>query len=833
MLVFLCGLPGYGQFTTILNVPPNIGNNQTIRSSTQVNVSAAGAIGSNFNAGASNGTSTNVQVNSAGFLSQNFKANGGSVVNITGGNVASSFSANSGSTVNITGGNIGFGFTAASGSVVNIKGGVISDNFSAASGSTLNISGGLFPEAVVTGSGTTLTLSGNEFRIDDVPVAGLGAIGNTATVNIFNTGVLTGTLEDGTPFVFTRRDGDTDQIAGPITLKAAALPAVGPAVINLPPGSAPNSVRAGQTINVGAGGFLPYTFQAGRGSTVNINGGTANASLEAAGATVNLNAGNLGDGFDAYRGTVLNVSGGTVGWHLNAGAGSVVNINGGIVGPDMRAYSGSQIKLAGGVVGYGLLAFSGSSLRIQGSEIRVDGQLVPGLQSIGSSTNITLPSDSVLSGTLSDGSPFMFGSDDLLSGTLTLEATSVPAIGPAVINVPGSAAPQSIRAGQKLILSSGGTLPDYFEAGWGSEVQITGGTVGKYFEVANSHVSISSATIGELFGAYSGSVIDMASGAFSGDVRVADHSVFNMRGGSVHQSVYTQSGSRATISGGTVGNYGGCASGSVLQIAGGAIGDQLSISGELRVSAGSVGDHMQVNANGVVNMTGGSVGEWITGWEGSTFNIAGGFVDQWFTAWTGSVVNFSGGTAVGDRFSALGGSAVHLYGTHFVLDGVDVTSTLTPNVPLAISDRGVTLLTSFADGNAVSMLLNVSGDGQHGSIDPSTVVTITLIDFMPGDFNRDGNVDGADYAVWRKLQNSVASSAGAGADGNFDGKVTDADLDVWRAHFRQHLGMPGSGAVAQVEVPEPSGFILLIAFVGTWIAHFRTRQSLGLAAAGR
>jgi hypothetical protein len=43
------------QFTTIINVPPNIGNDQSIGSDTQLNVSAGGSIGYSFDAGAVDG----------------------------------------------------------------------------------------------------------------------------------------------------------------------------------------------------------------------------------------------------------------------------------------------------------------------------------------------------------------------------------------------------------------------------------------------------------------------------------------------------------------------------------------------------------------------------------------------------------------------------------------------------------------------------------------------------------------------------------------------------------------------------------------------------------
>ena len=50
----------------------------------------------------------------------------------------------------------------------------------------------------------------------------------------------------------------------------------------------------------------------------------------------------------------------------------------------------------------------------------------------------------------------------------------------------------------------------------------------------------------------------------------------------------------------------------------------------------------------------------------------------------------------------------------------------------------------------------------------------------PGDFDRNGMVDAADYAVWRKTKDQAGNLA---ADGNGDGIVDDLDFGIWRANF--------------------------------------------------
>jgi hypothetical protein len=62
-----------------------------------------------------------------------------------------------------------------------------------------------------------------------------------------------------------------------------------------------------------------------------------------------------------------------------------------------------------------------------------------------------------------------------------------------------------------------------------------------------------------------------------------------------------------------------------------------------------------------------------------------------------------------------------------------------------------------------------------------------------GDYNRSGEIDTADYVVWRKtLGTNVA--AYTGADGSGDGVVDEADYPVWRAQYGQSAPVTSHGA---------------------------------------
>lgn len=72
---------------------------------------------------------------------------------------------------------------------------------------------------------------------------------------------------------------------------------------------------------------------------------------------------------------------------------------------------------------------------------------------------------------------------------------------------------------------------------------------------------------------------------------------------------------------------------------------------------------------------------------------------------------------------------------------------------------------------------------------------------VPGDYNNNGKVDGADYVLWRNggpLQNEVDTP----------GTVNAADYTAWRARFGNTSGA-GAG-LAGASVPEPGTFVYLV-----------------------
>jgi hypothetical protein len=78
----------------------------------------------------------------------------------------------------------------------------------------------------------------------------------------------------------------------------------------------------------------------------------------------------------------------------------------------------------------------------------------------------------------------------------------------------------------------------------------------------------------------------------------------------------------------------------------------------------------------------------------------------------------------------------------------------------------------------------------------TSTVDATLLPELPGDFNNDGNVDAADYVVWRK------------------NGMTQAEFNTWRANFGAMAGGGGAGlteaSYSDANVPEPTALALAV-----------------------
>jgi hypothetical protein len=124
----------------------------------------------------------------------------------------------------------------------------------------------------------------------------------------------------------------------------------------------------------------------------------------------------------------------------------------------------------------------------------------------------------------------------------------------------------------------------------------------------------------------------------------------------------------------------------------------------------------------------------------------------------------------------------------------------------------------YSDGELASsgnIFTTLGNSTTPGTISLATVSTVVRTNLSAGpalpDYNENGVVDAADYALWRNTRGQMG--AGLAADGNNDGTVNQPDYDLWRANFGKLVTMPGSGAAlafSMASVPEPASGILLL-----------------------
>lgn len=457
-------------------------------------------------------------------------------------------------------------------------------------------------------------------------------------------------------------------------------------VFNLPPGLSPGFVGDLQQLNVADGGFDGNFSAAGPGSEVNITGGFLRGFL-AVGSEVNISGGTIGIGFEAGSGSVVNVSGGTVGlpFGFDALSGSEVNISGGTVGRDFRAFPGSAVNISGGTFGDFFNADPGSDVELLGGEFRLNGNPF-------AEPTVTLGEGDIFTGTLQDGSAFIFGASAIRFAGVTLTEVALPTLDltPIVVDTPMPARPSGLRVGQTLNLRDSGVLGANFEV-VDATLNIEGGSVGEGGGAARSVINIGGGTVGRDYTATRSSVINISGGAID-DNFIASFSEVNISGGEVGERFTASRGSEVNISGGVVGT------------------DFVAIGGVVNISGGALGAFSKARSGSIVNITGGTVGFSFDADDGSEVNISGGTINNAFRADSGSVVNISGGI-VGDNFDAVPGSEVNLLGVEFFLNDEPIDG-LAAGVPFEIVDRDptssglVVLSGTLADGSPFEFELN-------------------------------------------------------------------------------------------------------------------------------
>jgi hypothetical protein len=230
-------------------------------------------------------------------------------------------------------------------------------------------------------------------------------------------------------------------------------------------------------------------------------------------------------------------------------------------------------------------------------------------------------------------------------------------------------------------------------------------------------------------------------------------------------------------------------SGGSIVVLGGLLGGGGTVGGDLNNPSGTVGPG---NSPGVLSVS----GDFAQGAAGTlAIEIAGTTVDTEYDQ-----LNVAGNATIDGTLSVtlLGGFLPEVGDTFDVLNAA------------AISGAFATLdLPALAGGKSWNTSLLYT-DG---------ILSIAAV-LIPGDFDSDGDVDGADFVAWQTHFPTASGATLADGDADADGDVDGADFVVWQTNF------PYSSGPGAAPVPEPGAMLLGSFGAAIAIIAWRRRYSL-------
>jgi hypothetical protein len=153
-----------------------------------------------------------------------------------------------------------------------------------------------------------------------------------------------------------------------------------------------------------------------------------------------------------------------------------------------------------------------------------------------------------------------------------------------------------------------------------------------------------------------------------------------------------------------------------------------------------------------------------------------------------------------------------VYGMGVVIHGLDEGN---PSTPFISSDRLVITFRTPGFGNANAPMLHAA---RQAVFDAAMADAVT----PSGDFDGDGDVDGADFVAWQTNFPIGSDALPANGDADSDGDVDGADFGIWQSQFAQ---VPSAALPSNAAVPEPSAAVIgVTALVGSLLIKRRPRR---------
>jgi hypothetical protein len=133
--------------------------------------------------------------------------------------------------------------------------------------------------------------------------------------------------------------------------------------------------------------------------------------------------------------------------------------------------------------------------------------------------------------------------------------------------------------------------------------------------------------------------------------------------------------------------------------------------------------------------------------------------------------------------------------------------------------NAVSLGNAFTPGGSQNLVFSYAGPTET-ALHTGIIKFVTGPSGVDGDYNADGNVDAADYVVWRKTDGTQTTLP----NDTTPGSVTTADYAVWRSNFGKSAPA-GAGLASASAVPEPHTWLLgLLAIMSAiWLRQQKTR----------
>jgi len=504
-------------FDEVIDVPPDtVPNFAIIGSNTQVNVTDGGLLGQLVELGDPDGSSTNVELNVLGGDLQTTHVNAGCFFNISGGEIRELLLRDGAAGI-VTGGRFD--------QFVNYQGIV-----------DVSITGGNFAWPSAFGVGAEIV--GGEFLVNGLPFLENEI---TATVHEDSGAVLSATLQSGEVLIMSPLTRDELR---QVVLRSVAIPSIDttPIMISEASDPTPPGLRSGQALTLRAAGVLPEYFSA-VGATIQMEGGRIRQGLELAETTLDISGGLLEQNANIFHGSAVSLVAGQAQGGLVIYDGAELNVSGGrLAFTDIT--SGASCAVAGGLLRGGFVVRSAGAARLSGGRIlRLDARDGSDVELVGgefllndspiSGPTVSLSGADVLTGTFSDGRPFIFSplrNWDTVSRVTLTEVPLSPADSATIVLETGDRFDLGLRAGQSLKVIQNGIVDDVVSS-VGANILIDGGAIYDQFELSNSTLTMLSGAIGTTMRAYSGTNVAVFGGRVNGVQIVFANAVIDFHGG--------------------------------------------------------------------------------------------------------------------------------------------------------------------------------------------------------------------------------------------------------------------------------------------------------------